>query len=151
VDVLENEDASLLLIVQPRWGWRRRWEILDADHRRVGSFRSGRFAWSPDVVKLWRLATPVDSGRHRFLGTLVEDWYGRVLAWIEAPITRSPARLIAPDGEVVGTVAERGPDTVVKFAVVLEGNPFAKMALLAAVLLNERVPPATPPSPRCPG
>jgi hypothetical protein len=134
LEVLENEDASLVFTVRPRWSWLRRWDILDADYQRVGSFCSGRFDWPPDIVALWRLGTPADSGKQRYSGTLVEDWHGRILAWIEAPATRATARLIAPDGQLMGTAAQIGTDTVVEFTPGLDGKPFVKMALLAALL-----------------
>jgi hypothetical protein len=140
VEVLENEDASLLFTVQHSWGWPRRWEVRDADARLVGSLRPGPFSWSPEVVRLWHLGTPPGRGKPRYPGTLVEDWYGRILAWIEDPAVRAPARLIAPDGQVMGTMARVGPATVVEFEATLDGKPFTKMALLAALLGCEQIP-----------
>jgi hypothetical protein len=137
VEVLEDEDASLLFTVQRCFGWPRRWAVLDADGRRIGTVRPGPFAWPDALVQRWDLGRPPAQGKPRYPGTLVEDWYGHLLAWVEDPRARAVARLVARDGQVMGTVTLVGPDTVVEFEAVPESNPFWKMALLSALLVDD--------------
>jgi hypothetical protein len=105
--VHEQEEAPLVFTVRRRGILWPRHEVRDAEGERVGSIRE-RFV---------RDRNNVIYARARFSGseTVYENRLGAVLA-----ITRqTPAGL------------------EVTFEKILEGNPFAKMLLLAAALLQE--------------
>jgi hypothetical protein len=135
VEVYETEDASLLCTAHGRWGRPWRWEVRDADDHAVGSFRGGELKLPPDLVQLGKLRPLPGRGQAQYRGALVLDRFGQFLAWIEGvPIDRAVRRLLAPAGQELGTVAVTPEGVVLRFAVTLEGDPFARMVLLAAVV-----------------
>lgn len=104
--VHEAEDEPLLFTVQRPWGLLRRWEVRDADEHRVGTFRD------------W----------------VVLDRYDRRLARIERA---GPAalRFRGPEGNELASLARGAEGMELAFAAELEGEPFAKMLLLAPALV----------------
>jgi hypothetical protein len=134
VEIYETEDASLVCSAQARWGWVRHWEVLDSEHLLVGMFRSDpQLAQIPQIL-VGRIRDARRGWRQRYHGTLIEDRYGQLLAWIEEPRAHEPARLLLPDGSEIGTVRSAGPNQHVHFDPVETGNPFVRMVVLAALL-----------------
>jgi hypothetical protein len=112
LEVFEAPDASLVCTARGRWG--RRWGVYDADERPVGGLRPGR------------------SSRCQG-GTLVEDPYGRALAWIPERPLDGVRELTRYRGAPYGTAAETCGGTVLRFDPSLDANPFPRMLLLAAL------------------
>lgn len=109
VRVHEEEDESLLLLLQPLWGWVSSWDVRDADGHRVGVAR----------------------------GNLLQDRFGLVLAVVERDAGASGCTFRDPDGVELGTLSFSEEGAVLTFADGVEGNPFAKMLLLAKALDSE--------------
>jgi hypothetical protein len=111
IDVLETEDAALLMTVVRSWGFARTWDLYDAEERRVGA-----------------IAAPV----------LIDSEGGR-RAYLDGHPDRgtflSPLSRLLAEYEV-----RSGDGTRLRFAADLEPNPFLRMLLLAGVLTQE-VPP----------
>jgi hypothetical protein len=107
--VYETPDSSLVFALRRSWGWPGSWHIVDADERLVGKLR----------------------------GRALLDGFGQFLAAIEAPDGNGCGRFLAIEGRQLGEYVLEPEGTRVKFAEALEGNPFAKMLLLGAVLVGD--------------
>jgi hypothetical protein len=101
-------DASLVFALQRSWGWPGSWQVLDADERVVGTLR----------------------------GHALLDGLGHLLAVIESPDPSGRGRLLALQGRELGAIAREWEATRVTISAEVEGNPFAKMMLLGAVLVR---------------
>jgi hypothetical protein len=112
LDVLETEDAALLMTLLRPWGLFRLWDVYDAEERRVGSF------YPPLVLDC-------DGSRR---AVLESEGYGH-------------GRLVSPPARPLAEY-ERRPDrsTRLQFAADLEPNPFLRMLLLGAVLAADGPP-----------
>ena len=103
--VHEADDEPLVFTVRRRGVLRPRWEVGDADGHRVALVWPG-----------WVL-----------------DRFGDCLAWVDhAP--NGGARFHGRDGREVAWLDWSGEDLRLTFAPELQGEPFIKMALLAAAL-----------------
>lgn len=112
MEVLETEDAALLMTLVRSWGLTRFWDIYDAEERRIGTI-------APPVL------LDSEGGRRAYLDRADRD-HGRML--------NSASRVLAEYARQ-GVAA-----TAVRFAPELEPNPFLRMLLLGCVLVEE-VPP----------
>jgi hypothetical protein len=133
--VHEAEDEPLLFTVRCQWPWTSRWEVRDADGNVLGKLWRCR-QYEPDPAAYGKLP---DRSRTRYpwlASTVGEDKLGR--------------RFLVPDGwqgelavSWVGDVAG-GPLALVEhaesglrviFPRATDGSPFAKMLVLAALLV----------------
>jgi hypothetical protein len=105
--VQELPDASLVFALRRSWGWPSCWHVLEADEKLVGTLR----------------------------GRALLDGLGNLLAVIEAADHQGRGRLLAARGHELASFADEGVTTRVTFAAEVDGNPFAKMMLLGAVLV----------------
>lgn len=113
MEVLETDDAALLMTLVRSWGVSRFWDLFDAEERRVGS-----------------IALPVlldsEGGRRAYLDRADRDH----------------GRLVNPRSRVLAEYARQTDAAMlIRFAPDLEANPFLRMLLLGCVLIDE-VPPA---------
>jgi hypothetical protein len=104
-EVFETEDASLLMSVYRPWGPFRGWSVFDAEDRRVA------FIYRQSIL----------------------DGAGERLAWVR-PVEAGRGQFFAPGGAEVGSFELRHDRSLLTFGEALEGKPFARMALLGAVL-----------------
>jgi hypothetical protein len=118
IEVFETEDASLLFTTYCR-NWFRTWEVVDAENHRVGSLRP-----SPGSSR----------GTKKLPGIRIEDSSIRSIAWMEIPGAHSSGRILGPAGKELGILAYSDQGTELRFDVSLQGDPFAKMLILAACL-----------------
>ena len=109
LEVLEGDDAALLMTLISPWGLARSWHVQDAEERTVGT-----------VYPL--LLVDSEGGRRGFLDR-TDPLHGRVLS--------TESRTLA-DYE-----RKRNRGTLLRFAADLEPNPFLRMLLLAAVLVQD--------------
>jgi hypothetical protein len=107
VEVYETVDAALLCLLYVPWWGTRTWQVCDSDDRLVGRVRCGQ---------VW-------DGLGNELGLLLLNGAGS-------------GRFVAPSGAELATFTQRGADTLLTFGAELNGEPFAKMALLAALLIE---------------
>jgi hypothetical protein len=113
MDMLETEDAALLMTLVRSWGLTRCWDLYDAEDRRVGT-----------------LAPPL----------LLDNEGGR-RAYLDRA-DRDHGRLVNPLSRVLADYARQSDGVMqFRFAADLEPNPFLRMLLLGCVLIEE-VPPA---------
>lgn len=105
--VHEGDDAPLLFTVHGLWGLSPRWEVRDADGNVLGVL----------------------------CGPLVKDRFGRNLALCERP-AGGVGRTRDREGRELMTVLPTAGGRRVAFAGEAEGNPFLKMLLLAAALVE---------------
>jgi hypothetical protein len=104
--VHETDDAPLLFTVHNRWGLSASWEVRDADGNLLGVL----------------------------IGPLVKDRFGRDLALCER--RAGVGRAHDADGRELMTVTDTAEGLRVAFGADAEGNPFLKMLLLAAALVE---------------
>jgi hypothetical protein len=109
LEVYESPDNSLVFAVRRGWGWPGAWHLMDADERHVGTLR----------------------------GQTMLDGFGHLLAVIETPDAKGRGRFLAIQGRELGEFAVQADGTRVTFAPAVEGNPFARMLLLAAALVRD--------------
>lgn len=107
LEVRESDDAPLVFTVHGLWGLLGRWEVRDADGNTLGVL----------------------------CGPLIKDRFGRNLALWEPP-GRSVGRARDGEGRELMTVMATPDGTRVAFAAGAERNPFLKMLLLAAALVE---------------
>jgi hypothetical protein len=107
--VHEDDDAPLLFTVHRRWSLFGRWEVRDADGNVLGVLS----------------------------GPFIKDRFGRHLARWERS-AGGLARACDGEGRELLTVAQTAEGTRVAFAPGAEGNPFLKMVLLSAALVESR-------------
>jgi len=105
--VHESDDAPLLFTAHGLWGLAARWEVRDAEGNVLGVL----------------------------CGPLIKDRFGRALALWQRP-SGDVGRARDADGRELMTVVVTPEGTRVAFAAEAEGNPFLKMLLLAAVLVD---------------
>jgi hypothetical protein len=105
--VHETDDAPLLFTVHGPWGLSGRWEVRDADGNVLGAL----------------------------CGPLIQDRFGRDLARWQRP-DGGVGRARDADGRDLMTVLLTAEGTRVAFTDAAEGNPFLKMLLLAAALVD---------------
>jgi hypothetical protein len=106
MEVYETEDASLVCTMSRSWALAWGWNVKDADDRRVA------------VV-------------HK---RVIVQSTGRVLAVTELPAGLASGRFLNPRGMELGSFCTGTEGTSLTLAPILEGDPFSRMALLAAVL-----------------
>jgi hypothetical protein len=106
LQVLETEDASLLMTIYPPHGWRRTCDIYDSEERRVG------FAYRHGV---WESS-------------------GRRLATMEGNV--GAGRFLSPTRTELAAFEPRPEGIVLAFRPAVAGKPFARMLLLATVLVS---------------
>jgi hypothetical protein len=107
LEVYETPDGSLVFALRRGWGWPAGWHILDAEDRHIGTLR----------------------------GRALLDGFGHFLGAVEPPDWKGGGRFLAQQGRVLGHYAREAEGTRVTFAMALEGNPFARMLLLGALLV----------------
>jgi hypothetical protein len=111
LEVVETDDDALLMTLVRPWGLAPRWDVYDAEERRVGM-----------------IAYPAlfDSERGR-RGTFMRQ--------------EGQARIVGPADDLLaecGPAADRA--TFLRFAPRLERNPFLRMLLLGGVLARDGAP-----------
>jgi len=109
LEVYESPDGSLVFALWRGWGWPAGWHVVDADEHAVGTVR----------------------------GRAILDRFGHFLAALEPAEAGGRGRFLALQGRELGEYALEREGTRVTFAPALEGNPFAKMMLLGAVLVRD--------------
>jgi hypothetical protein len=107
LEVYEGQDSSLVFALRHNWGWPSGWHLLDAEERHVGTLR----------------------------GRAIVDAFGHLLALVEPPGVRGQGRFLAVQGRELGHYTLESDATHIRFEPELEGNPFARMLLLGAVLV----------------
>jgi len=108
LEVVESADESLLCTVQRSWRLRPCWEVLDADGRYVGSIQ----------------------------GPYVLDPFGRPLALFLSARTGLMKSFVDASSCEVGTLEQQPGGNRLSFGMALPDNPFARMLLLAFVLVS---------------
>ncbi len=106
LEILETEDASLLMTLRRPWGLWRTWEVLDAEERRVGA--------------LWR--------------GVLWDAYGQRLATTIPPTSAALGKLVSPQQTLLASWRLH-PDRTLELNFGQQTNPFVRMILLGALLL----------------
>ncbi|MFN4261803.1 MAG: hypothetical protein ACK4RK_21185 [Gemmataceae bacterium] len=94
-----------------RWSWSRGWQLWDAEERYVGIIRPSH----------------------------LRDPYGYCLAWLQRG-TGSRLRIQTPEGQILAAAIPSGKGLEVSLAERVAADPFTKMLLLAAVLVEARTP-----------
>ncbi len=108
LEVCEAPDGSLVFSLRRGWGWPGAWQLIDADGRLVGALR----------------------------GRAIVDGFGQWLALVEQPDASNRGRFLAIEGHELGNYSLDGGGPRISFAPEMEGNPFAKMMLLGAILVR---------------
>jgi hypothetical protein len=114
LDVLETEDASLLMSVRHPWLGCGRWHVVDAENRRLGIIQR------PHVL----------DGDRGWLGTVDRDG--------------TDGRFRLASGEVAARFEKQDAGLVVRHAADVDPNPFLRMVVLGAALALAPRPAATP-------
>ncbi len=107
LEVYETEDASLLCTLRGPFWKDRPWEVHDADERHVGSFDR----------------------------SAVRDAYGVRLAALHRQEGGPGTAFVTPAGLELAAFAPGERGVLLAFAPAVDGNPFARMALLGAALV----------------
>jgi hypothetical protein len=115
LEVLETEDAALLMTLVRPWGLSRQWDVYDAEERRVGTVHPPALLDS-------------DGGRRGYLDRHSET-RGKIVETGSRPLADYERR----SDEV----------TLLQFAPDLEANPFLRMLVLACVVVQEPAPGRT--------
>jgi hypothetical protein len=111
MEVLETDDAALLMTLVRPWGLSRLWDVYDAEERRVGA-----------------IAAPV----------LLDSEGGR-RGYLDRP-ERDCGRILDPTSQLLAEYAAR-PDQVVQLRFAARDmNPFLRMLLLGCVLVQQASP-----------
>jgi hypothetical protein len=111
LEVREQDDEPLLFTVRHCWSWRGRRELCDADGRRLGTL----------------------------LGDAIDDLWGRRLALRSWTTNRTVSTFRTPRGQALASTSADEAGLCLTFAEPALGEPFLKMLLLGAVLLNGEV------------
>jgi hypothetical protein len=107
VQVFESEDESLLMTLYRPWGLSRKWEVVDAEERRIG----------------------------RLFRDVVLDGMGELLATMSAYGDGLEMALRDPEGAILATWRDiPGQGRYFRFGEAVADNPFLRMAVLAGVL-----------------
>jgi hypothetical protein len=115
LEVLETEDASLVLTLRHGWFGFGRWRVTDAEERTLGSILT------PHVL---------DAEGQRFATVVQAATPGKWQLLRGADLCAEMT--IAADGSLR-----------LEFASALEENPFLRMMLLGAALVRQALPPLT--------
>jgi hypothetical protein len=107
-EVYETPDGSLVFTLRRGWAWPAAWHVVDAEDRHVGTLR----------------------------GRAMLDGLGNFLGVIESPDSQGRGRILTMQSRELGHFAREHDVTRLTFAQALEGNPFARMLLLGAVLVQ---------------
>jgi hypothetical protein len=107
LEIVESEDESLLCTVHRAWRLRPSWEVFDADARYVGSIQ----------------------------GACVLDPFGYRLAMLVSAAGPVKSFVDASSRELGRFQREEGGNCL-SFGTALQDNPFARMLLLATVLVS---------------
>jgi hypothetical protein len=130
LEVRESEDASLLCTVSRAWALAPRWEVRDAEGRRLG------------LLDEYSLSPPGAAAQSRVsAGT---DACGAALAQVLVlqPVPGSYGReVVLPPLHQLVTVSRTTEGTLVAFAPAGVDNPFARMLVLAAILTADQAAP----------
>ena len=105
--VYETEDDALLFTLHRPLGWRRTWQVRDADEHPVATFQRG----------------------------VLCDGYGRWAATVERHIRQERGRFLGSNGTEVAAWSRSAAGTSLTFAEGLADSPFFKMAVLGTVLV----------------
>jgi hypothetical protein len=105
-EILEAPDESLLMTLHGSWMWQRSWEVYDAEPRLVGTLRGGRIFNHDD----------------------------RPWAELRPHPERSAGRFVSAQGLELASFHWDAQGTLLAFQPLLEGDPFAKMLVLAATI-----------------
>jgi hypothetical protein len=113
LEVLETEDAALLMTLVRSWGWSRLWSIYDAEDQHVGSLYPPALF---DAEGLRRGDLHMESALR--------------------------GEILGPTGQRLAEIEERNATEALRlrFAADLEPNPFLRMLLLAAALILQPAP-----------
>jgi hypothetical protein len=112
LEVLETEDAALLMTLVRPWGLSRLWDVCDAEERHVGT------VYPPVLMDS-------EGGRRAYVDA-TDPTHGKVLdptARVLAEYERMPERV-----------------TLLRFAADLEANPFLRMLIVGGVIVQEQPP-----------
>jgi hypothetical protein len=133
LEVYETEDESLLFTVHRAWPLALRWEVRDSEGRRLGTFRRSDLRAARQAMRLRE--------RHGSHGQRIGhsrggagDRTGQSPIVIDPPPVGPAADAAASAVQDLVTWSHSHSGTLVTFAGELEGKPFAKMVVLAAVL-----------------
>ena len=107
LEICESPDASLVFSLRRAWGWPAGWQLIDADGRLVGALR----------------------------GRAMVDGFGQLLALVEQPDTGNRGKFLAIEGHALGEYSLGNDGPRITFGPEMDGNPFAKMMLLGAILV----------------
>jgi len=136
LEVYETEDESLLFTVHRGWPLAQRWEVRDSEGRRLGTFRRSDLRAARQATRL-----PDRHGPHgqRFGHNRggAGDRLGQGPIVIDPPPTGPAGQVAAAAVQDLVTWSHGEAGTLVTFAGELEGKPFAKMVVLAAVLMAD--------------
>jgi hypothetical protein len=114
LEVLETDDAALLMTLVRSWGLTRWWDVYDAEERRIGTI-------APPVL------LDSEGGRRAYLDRA----------------DRHNGRLLSPEPRILADYARQSDEAILlRFSPDLDANPFLRMLLLGCVLIDE-VPPRT--------
>jgi len=122
IEVFETDDVSLLLTSFCR-SWSRTWEVVDSENKLIGCIRP-QLAHFPHVYG----ETNASRGLH------LEDANRRAVAWLPIPRADEKGEIHGPTGQELGFWAHTEQGTELRFAGSIQGDPFAKMLILAACL-----------------
>jgi hypothetical protein len=114
LEVCETADLALLCHVHQHWGMIPRWSVRDADGQLVG----------------------------RLEGRILRDAFGRTVAVRRVAAGETGERFLSPQGVELGTLEQRSDGLLLTFGIWLEGEPFARMLLLAAAATGDWQPRA---------
>jgi hypothetical protein len=129
LEVYETEDESLVFAVHFTWKWAGRWTVEDADGHYVGLLWRFRAGW------LRRRGFESPGRRLRGDGMLIEEKLGRLSAVLVPPAGGNPGRFLDAGGEALADFHREQGGVRLTFADLLDGDPFARMLLLAALLV----------------
>lgn len=104
--VLEAPDESLLMTLHGSWIWQRSCTVYDAEPRLIGALRGGRLFNHDD--RFW-----AQSRSHS---------------------ERGAGRFVSAQGLELASFHPHAQGTLLAFQPLLEGDPFAKMLVLAATI-----------------
>jgi hypothetical protein len=112
LEVLETDDAALLMMLVRPWGMTRMWHVWDAEERRVG------MVYPPVLM----------------------DGEGSRRGYVDA-VDHTCGMVLDPSARVLAEF-ERTTDwiTMLRFAADLEPNPFLRMLIVAGVIVQEQPP-----------
>jgi hypothetical protein len=133
LEVYETEDESLLFQVHYSWLLSPRWQVQDAEARPIGILRCFRHTVPRHFSPVLDLGGTRPGGAR---GTWAQDRWGRVFGFLEQGSPPVCGWFLSQDGSELGALTSYGDDLLLTFTAELDGDPFAKMLLLASVLVR---------------